>query len=869
MQNVNQFENLKSRFAENGGRLFFVDGFKNRAFSSVKSLLADAKPSTMACVVENAKTANQVKTALFDGAATVISSLEEFKSLFHAVNADTKKASQFADKFKQTYPNIIRVLKDAANNPVLNAELTLADGKRGEYIEGNNAIYAISDLIADAEYSAVVVDNVYSMVAFEEAERDAIYSKKPQKYERVDLMGRSYFTDVAHSYKRLQRLVDSADKAIVISNAIVDKEVISFYAGASLISSDFSYKKAKKAAKSGSSAYNEEVDRIFDSISYIQSDETIQSLCLQRAKGRPQSVPGDLERLGAYATGNIKFMTKEEIFLRALAILNGGKTGASNASAITRLDDDDKTLANTICDIFFNDTVKGDIESKVEHSHIAKMNAEDFNVFLEVFNKHAVYCGTGTLNSRCSIYRIYHDDSGFEDLIRRSSEAFDRNENALSASHMGNDVAYKCIATKNLLIDGNVKKPLLVVSMSDPKGVCAELSKILDGNVSVLGEGAKSLASDEVAVVDYTGFESIANDLNVASVVFFDAIADMNLLDTYVKKAVNLAQNVNSALLITYDDISGAIVDIWQEYWMDEEKSLLSIRNSEVYIKGERPVDYNRVVADINDIYKSYKQLIDGTDTVNTKELAAKFTQAMTDFTLGRATYAEDVKEDFMYFGKVAKYYSGIFANSVSVGTKGREMFAEKAVLVGKKKKKKIEYQTVAENNSVAFNVCSKQLHDTCDFKNMDCFTCPLYNKIIANSSEIFIDSVKGYFKESVKTMTKIQTDRITRRMRTVIGGESDTANGYNVTLDTISTASADADAAVKNILKSNPVADNPFFCDYNHVFDIKEAVQSIHYNIFKKYYTQLTEVFERSTDEMKKSFDAIGQGAKSSLQTL
>ena len=112
MQNVKQLEKLKSRFAENGGKLFFVDGFKNRAFASVKSLLADEKPSSTLCVVENLKTANQVRTALFDGAAPVISSVEEFKTLFHAVSPDTKKAAQFADKFKQAYPNIIIILNN-------------------------------------------------------------------------------------------------------------------------------------------------------------------------------------------------------------------------------------------------------------------------------------------------------------------------------------------------------------------------------------------------------------------------------------------------------------------------------------------------------------------------------------------------------------------------------------------------------------------------------------------------------------------------------------------------------------------------------------------------------------------------------------
>ena len=45
MQNVNYTEKLKRRFADNGGRLFFVDGSKARAFTSIGEIIASENPA--------------------------------------------------------------------------------------------------------------------------------------------------------------------------------------------------------------------------------------------------------------------------------------------------------------------------------------------------------------------------------------------------------------------------------------------------------------------------------------------------------------------------------------------------------------------------------------------------------------------------------------------------------------------------------------------------------------------------------------------------------------------------------------------------------------------------------------------------------
>lgn len=868
MQDMKYTEKLKSCFAENGGKLFFTDGFKNRAFSAVKEILTQASPESTLCVVRNFKTAQQINAKLGRN-AEIIASFDDFKKLCGS-DMSQKPSVSTSDGFRKKHPNVIVTLEASSGSAALHAGICRYEGKAGEYTAGENAMYTVSDFLADAQYSLIIVDSVYDAFRFEEADRDTVHTKKPQKYERIDLMDKSYFTDVEHSYKKLKRMVDSADQAIVVSNTLVDKDIISFYAAASLINSDFSYKAAKKIAKAKSFDYNDEIDRVFDSISYSQTDETIQSMCLQRAKGRSQIIPRDIEKLGEYSMGNLNFMTKEEIFLRTVAALTVKNRGLSNEALINLLEDD-QTLANAVCDIFFSDELKGDIESKIKNSHIAHMDQEDINVFFEVFEKYGIYCSTGKIDNKCDIYRIYHDDSGFEDLVRRSAEDFDRNENALCASHMGDDVSYKCVATKNLLDSGALKTPLLVVSEKDASTIVDSLSKITPLSVSLLGMDETSVAKDTVSVVDYDSFESVANDINVSSVVFFDAIGDLNKLDTFVKKAINLHDNVNSALLVTYDNISGVLVDLWQERWLSEENDLLAIRNNEVYLRGEKPLDYVEIINELDSIYALYKNLVDGIGQTNSKSVAKRLTSAISDFTLGRAAYVSDIEEDFRYFGMIAPYYAGAFANSVSIGACERPYFAEKIVepLNGKKKKKKnknLKYEPVAEASQVSFDVCSKYLHGTCDIKTVDCSVCPLHNNSLANRSAIFKSSVEGYFEKSKKLMEKIRDDRIERKLDdTIITRGNDNAE-LTQCIESLKKSSDRFKGVIKSIPNSS---DAPYYLGYDTVFEIKEAMQSVHFRIFKKYYNQITDILEKATNEMKKSFDAVGQGAKSSLHTL
>jgi hypothetical protein len=893
-----------------GGKLFFADGFKNRAFSVVREILSESENPSYICVVDNIKTAQQVKVALGseDSEAKIIASLDEFRQICSENNIGVRGGAEQAKKFKSLCPRLIVTLeRDGVN--VLHSQLYQRSDKSSEYLDGTHDIYAFSDFLSDAAYDMLVVDNVYGMIAFEEADPNDNIVRTPRSHELIILNGKKYYTDVAHSYKKLSRLADSAAKKIVIASDIVDNNVISFYAAASLVYSELSYSESKSVAKKQSQNYDDEIDDLYNNMPYFTADSDLRSLCLQRARGRQRYIPGDLDRLSEYVSSYFEFMTKEEIFLSAMATARRTRAHVTNRAIINMIENDNDAFATTICDMFFSEKLKGDVEDRIICHAVAKMSDSDANNFFTLFGDYATYCATGTIGDRCKVYRIYHEDSGFEDLLRRSYHDFDRNENALSATHRGNDMEFKCAAVKKLLAEGKLSLPLIIVTNSNEDEVVTTLGKIVEYKPTRLPEEANIASFDDIFVTDYPGYESIANNLNILSVVFFDAMSDIARFDTYVKKALNMNENVNTALLVTYDNISGLLADLWQTTWTEENDSIVSIKNSKLYIRSEKPIDYNDVIRSISGVYDDFKAIIDKSEKVNIRASAENFCNAMTDFTLNRAAHASDIDDDFAYLNSIAPYYSAIFANSVSVGGTGREVFSEQLVPFEKKKKVKVKkvkekkvketkknkvekvkkvkqkpekkkrkakkikvryvYGKVTESKKIFFNVCSKQMHTFCDVRYKDCSTCELNQKIMTNDLEDFARGTKGYFKETEKILSKIQTARFKKQIDdTIMSTQSDSAQQLAALIDHTITISKETTKKLNSMLKKKVSFTAPFFAEYDDIVEIKDAVQSIHHMIFIKYFEQIMGILTKSTDEMKRSIATIGQAAKNSLST-
>ena len=853
-------EKLKSRFSQSGNKLFFVDGSKNRAFANVKSLLKNSSATSSLIIVRNEKTAYQVKRALFTGEeVTIITTSKEFMSLYY-------ESSRTASKFKDSNKNVIIVLRDTEKRPVLHAKIDVIKGKEGEFNYGENAPYCVSDFLADARYPMVVIDETYEIFRFSIVASDKFEDYSPQKYDRIDLMGQSYFTPLDFSYKKVAKIVDSADNVILTSDILIDRDVISIYAGLSLING-FSLNEARTFCKKHSYNYNEEIDSVISSISYCCSDETLLSLCLNKTRNNPQKIPTNLDDLGAYLSGNLDYVTHEETFLRMVYGQAKKKYNLSVSSneIIVRSFEEDNALADAVCDVFFSDTLKGEIESNLSTSHITEMTAQDIDELLKIINKYVEFCDFEPIGDNCKVVRIYHEESGFEDIMRRLNNQHDSAISAYSATYKGDDLVFKCIATKKLIDDQCVKLPLFIISEDAPNNVSEQLNRILERKVDVFALENEKLEKDDLVVMKYSMFEAIGNYYDVGSVIFFDVLADVNFFDTCIKKAIDMTKDTNVVVLASYDNLSGALADTWQDVVFKDEYKILPMRNTEVYIKGEKPHDYKDVIKDIDATYENVKNLVEGAYSGSVEELAQKYANVVASYTLGVSTLVNTVT-DFEYIKQIAGVYTTIFANSVTICSSGREVFNEKRIMTdGKKSKGRAKYETLQEEKRMVFNICARFLHGTCQNKHKDCVDCENGGKYQINDYKTFSDSVKSFFAQTYQIMQKTENER--RAHGGIIGGGAQSQ--LSVSLSEITDAQMQANEILCEIDKIGEKGKSVFYVSYDKVKTLRDLVQGIYLKVFEKYYNQLLAIYTNASEKMKSAFAIAGASAKRTMTNL
>ena len=852
-------EKLKSRFSQSGNKLFFVDGSKNRAFANVKSLLKSFSVTSSLIIVRNEKAAYQVKRALFGGDnVSVITTSKEFTSLYYESN-------KTPSKFKESNQNVIIVLRDNEKRPVLHAKIDVIKGKEGEYNYGENAPYCVSDFLADAQYPMVVVDETYEIFRFSIVPKDKIEDYPPQKYDRVDLMGQSYFTPLDFSYKKVEKIVDSAQNVILTSDILIDRDVISIYAGLNLING-FSISKAREFCKKRSYNYIEEIDSVISSISYCCSDETLLSLCLNKTKGNKQRIPDSLDYMGEYLSGNLDYLTHEETFLKMVYGEAKRKYNLSVSSndTIVRAFEEDNALADAVCDVFFSDAIKGEIEGNLSTSHITEMNAKDIEELLKIINKYVEFCDFDPVGDRCRVVRIYHEESGFEDIMRTLNNQRDSAISAYSASYKGDDLVYKCIATKKLIDDNCVKLPLFIISEDTPQNVCDQLNRILERKVTPFALENEKLEKDDIMVMKYSMFEAVGNYYDVGSAIFFDVLADVNFFDTCIKKAIDMTKDTNAVVLASYDNISGLLADTWQDVVFKDEYKILPMRNTEVYIKGENPHDYKEVIKDLDNLYENLKDLVEGSYSGSIEELAQKYAKVIASYTLGVSTLVNTVS-DFEYFKQIAGAYTTVFANSCSVCSNGREVYNEKRLIDEGKKSKRGKYETIEEERKMVFNICARCLHVTCENKTKDCVECENNGKYQVNNYKSFSDSVRSFFDQTYKIMQKVDFER--RAHGGIIGGGS--ASTLAVSLNEINGAKIQANDILNEIDNLGGKNKRVFYVAYDKIKELKDLVQGIYLKVFEKYYNQLLAIYTNASEKMESAFKIAGVSAKSTLTSL
>lgn len=863
---------LFDRFEKNNERLFFVDGSKARAFSAVKSLLKTYGCDSQLCIAQDETVASEVAGALGRSYITICT-LNDFFDLLARLGVDKAQISDkalrdIAPSFKQSYPNIVIATKNSvANSSVLHARLCTNTRAVDKMFFGKGTIqppYCISDFLSDCEYEFAIIDNVYEIISLKQ-EGSSSELKSPEKYEMISFLGKTYYTDIDHSVKRLKKITNNAQKSVIISDLMVDKNAVTMYVALDLIYDSFPYKEAKNLVKSRSLAYNNDCENTASILSSFCSDDLFLSQCMQKNRGSLQITPRNMDEMQKYISDHTSHMTFEEICVKAIYSYAKAKLGLNFRSVedVFGALIDSSEMALCACEMFFRNALKGELESTLSTTHICDMKKEEINALVSIFNKYGEYFELPPVGDRCGVVRVYREESAFEHAIRAIDEGFDKGGNAYCTSYDGDMLAYKCLTISNMISKGTLKTPMIIVLESKGEAVVELLGQMLDSSYSCLeGLGGLVDAEDQskiISVIDYNELRRTASFLSVSSIIFFDITADISIFNALLKKSL-ASGDARAVILADYSDISGHMLDKWGEALLSGRLDPLPIRSNEIFLKEATASDYAELIPQINEIYVAIRELCEGKYKRDHSELAAKIHSLVSHNSFAIFKEKAQMESDFEFFAGISKHYNAVFENSMTIGAHGERVESSRfeTKLVTKKK------QTIAERGvdkkeepkAIMFNVCARQLHRSCDVLKNDCRECPYYSSYLVNDFEEFSKGTRGFFDMVGKIARKIEDKNATDDG--VLHG-----NGENKLAFSDVKASENAQRAIERLdaISASMVGrEGVFYASYAIVSIIKEAVFDIYKDIFAGYYNQIISIFEGATEKMMKAFTIISK---------
>lgn len=878
---------LRKRFDENDGRVLLVDYSKGCALKAVESLFPQGEFSLF-CVVEDDEVATEFAGLLAKtlGDLHVIRTVEQLKNSLEEAGAEKtytdRNLKSVAKAFKSRFPKIILTKADViSGGALLHKQLCKDTSKNGMYSGEQKAPYCFSDFITECGYDFVLLDNVYSLLRFEEYSKQSMATYDVGKCDRLDFLGNVYYSRVEYSYKRLKNVVDSAKSCVMLSDEVVDQDAVYLFAALHLLHDDFSLIRAREEISKLTYDYAESCERVCTDISYCREDDSILSNCLNQLKGNPQRVPADISALKKYLSQTFKYMSEEELFLRAMHAhiqyrLNGNCNNLN--SAIEMLENGSSEMEKCFCNLLFNDDLKGELESKLNSSHISKMQADEIQAIFSVFLQYGVYHKFVQKKGAGKILRLKRDNSAFEYFVRQSHDEREDDEFTYSILHHGSALMYKVIALQRLL-DGRennatCQAPVLVLVDGNKTETVEMLQKYLPDYTctdDILQLTGKEVKINTVCVCDYTLFRETAWRLNIRSFVLFDVYPDVVILKTLLNKAFSYGAET-AYMICSYSDLSGHFADMWQDELLCDATKAILINNSEISMKEGTIHHYSEIVQEIGEFYKLLADAVTYGRRGNEEYLAQKYNKVLTDLTLKVTLPEKEVQDDLRYFAAAAKAYDSVFSNSASVGGRGEDVIAQKIVYLKKVtektvKKKKVKHtsykETQVEENTqgLYFNVCTKFLHRGCDPKEKNCAACGDYAKYKTNCFEEFQTGVKEFFSKTMQYVAKLEKEKLFGgKQETIHSFDEDNVSEARLVGEEIKALQAQSMENLDRIAQRRQNGDVLFVADYAWVKEIQDAVSTTLGKLLKKYFDTIMGIFYQASELAKKEYHTVNE---------
>ena len=847
---------VAERFREEG-RIFLVDYSKACAAAALLSVLKNEPPASFLMVAENVASAEDYcdRLSAVLGKITLITSAEEALRFIGDKTDDFSRVSAAAKALSKKHKNVIVSVTDKKGTPLLHKRLCKNAVVGGSFDGKYSSAYCISDFLSEGGYELVVVDGVYSAFSLEHAAEE----KMPGEFDRLTLFGEDYYSKTENSYKRLERLVLSAKKKILISDVAFRDNAIHLYAALNLINNTFSHIKMREELTSN--AFREHCETVNTAFSYFCNDDSCISECMQKLRGSRGYVPEDIRSMNQYFTDALSYISDEEKLLRCALSARKVHFSGGNPNLDTIVDflmRDPNHITDCALDMFFCDAIKERIEGSISQALACKMIAADYKALFDILLEYGgVYHYLTGKDAETKVIRFLRDDSGFEHFVRRRSKHL--KTDALSYSVMG-DVssdACKCAKIANLVAGcdraATVSCPALVVA-SEEAAVAERLSKNLGDNFFVACglEIPQDAGEKPCFMVCSSGaLNATAKDLKFSSVIFYDVLLDVVLLRRLVNKCFCYgAENV--LILADYSNMSAHLMDFWQDVLFDGSQ-YFPFENATVSMKENVFEEYRVAVRRIQEEYVLLSKIVRGGQYEDVLTFAKRFGSLLLDYTLKSPD--DMIATDVEYLAKVGHHFEAIFANTCTIGDAGDKVTRKSLYYERTGEGRDVNTEVLSEQSestTIFFNACTKRLFGSCNCMETHCADCEDAKSFVKNDVDALIYNADAFFKKTFVYDAKIEADRIDGVISSTISFDyGDEEEEDELVASQIREWKQDAELALQQIKAHHEKAEGGIFvCDYSLAERVRNAVYKTYRKMIRKYYITLRDLFDSSTEK-------------------
>ena len=749
-----------NKFEERNGRLFIVEKSKSLAIEEVENILLSKNPGSILFITNNVFSAKELYNNFSKklGEILLIDSFDAFNDAINIKsNASYEDYLKCSNSFIKKNSIVIISEKDSDSQILLHRKLCDNKSKNGVY--NNDSKYApfcISDFIAECKFDFVIINNIYDLLSNVQRESDIISANKnpdsikPYIYDRIQLLNVSFYTDFSHSFKRLSNICHVATYCILLSDLIIDGQVIAFYMSLSLLDNDYSLIKNRNIILKLTNDYDADCNQICTDMSFCRNDDDILSNCIVLARQVKAKVSSDKVAMQKYFETEFSFMSDEEIFTKMFWAYTSisKKTGYSIDSIIDEFNGDNGTaiISNCFKKIFFVNDIKSNIESNIASLYVSEMAKKEVEFLMRIYKQYGIYhCPTNKLNSH--VFMINRDDSGFDYYINKKIDF--QSDKIINLSILGNknDLDYKALLLSQIIKENKYARldfPMLILANDVQKTIETIKKYIVDVNIyekqSILYE--TQISDKSILVMSAEDFKDILSDLKLPYVIFFDIAFDTDTFSCIIDRLCML--DVKEVLVFA---TNGTLQGQFVNFWLKNVDILNGVSLPPIDITGYKSDRGNRcessdIIRELDEIYLGFKYIATGkSNESEANDYADKLKAIINDYTLLSSCTAKETKNDMKFLTQAGQYFDGIFKNLYSVGGNGLiveptekekfEIFKKKNNETTSYKSKKNSFLDDYRNFEVPeeekrriliFNACSRLLNKTCDIKH--CTTC-------------------------------------------------------------------------------------------------------------------------------------------------